>query len=122
MYISVPLKVSCGAKHVLAVTAYGHLYAWGDNRHGQCGLSLDPLTDPQSPGNVDKGSKAKDKALSAFGDEAGSDLGSPGAEGHAEALGKSEGDARAGGELWRQGGGSCGLQRLEVLRPTLVST
>ncbi|CAN0489220.1 unnamed protein product, partial [Hapterophycus canaliculatus] len=32
------LKVSCGAKHTLIVTSRGHLFAWGDNRYGQCGL------------------------------------------------------------------------------------
>lgn len=31
-------QVSCGARHTLAVTSDGQLFAWGDNRHGQCGL------------------------------------------------------------------------------------
>lgn len=31
-------KVSCGAKHTLVVTVDGCLFAWGDNRYGQCGL------------------------------------------------------------------------------------
>ncbi|CAM9711417.1 unnamed protein product, partial [Scytosiphon promiscuus] len=32
------VQVSCGARHTLAVTSNGHLFAWGDNRYGQCGL------------------------------------------------------------------------------------
>ncbi|CAM9520438.1 unnamed protein product [Ectocarpus fasciculatus] len=32
------VQVSCGAKHTLAITSEGHLFAWGDNRYGQCGL------------------------------------------------------------------------------------
>lgn len=40
--------MSCGAKHTLVVTAEGHLFAWGDNRYGQCGLPW-PLCSSFSP-------------------------------------------------------------------------
>eukprot|EP01124_Arcella_intermedia_P017449 TRINITY_DN24204_c0_g1_i1.p1 TRINITY_DN24204_c0_g1~~TRINITY_DN24204_c0_g1_i1.p1 ORF type:complete len:431 (+),score=66.86 TRINITY_DN24204_c0_g1_i1:89-1381(+) len=32
------MKVSAGLRHSLAVSIAGHLYAWGDNSHGQLGL------------------------------------------------------------------------------------
>ncbi|CAM9233858.1 unnamed protein product, partial [Discosporangium mesarthrocarpum] len=32
------VQVSCGASHVLIVTSVGELFAWGDNRFGQCGI------------------------------------------------------------------------------------
>ncbi|CAM9207729.1 unnamed protein product [Ectocarpus sp. 8 AP-2014] len=43
--------VSCGAKHTLVTTSEGHLFAWGDNRYGQCGLPWPSLSSPaDSPG------------------------------------------------------------------------
>ncbi|KAL7752282.1 hypothetical protein RI367_002328 [Sorochytrium milnesiophthora] len=32
-------QVSCGVRHTLAVTVDGDAYAWGSNRHGQCGVA-----------------------------------------------------------------------------------
>ena len=31
-------QVACGASHTVALTAQGHIYAWGMNEHGQLGL------------------------------------------------------------------------------------
>ena len=45
-------SVTCGWKHVLAVTLDGELYSWGDGRHGQLGLGQDrPMS--QEPHRVD---------------------------------------------------------------------
>lgn len=32
------VKVSCGARHTVAITRKGHCYAWGDGSQGQLGL------------------------------------------------------------------------------------
>eukprot|EP00752_Nemacystus_decipiens_P014841 g13213.t1 len=49
------VQVSCGAKHTLVVTADGRLFAWGDNRYGQCGLPW-PSRSSSSPGGSGGGS------------------------------------------------------------------
>ena len=43
------IDISAGDRHCLALTDQGHVYAWGDNAMGQCGLghSNSPVTKPQ---------------------------------------------------------------------------
>uniref|UniRef100_A0A7S4PM21 SAM domain-containing protein n=1 Tax=Guillardia theta TaxID=55529 RepID=A0A7S4PM21_GUITH len=31
-------QIACGASHTIALTAQGHMYVWGNNKHGQLGL------------------------------------------------------------------------------------
>lgn len=53
-------KVSCGAKHTLVVTVEGRLFAWGDNRYGQCGLPWPSSQSPSSPGSDGGGGGGND--------------------------------------------------------------
>jgi alpha-tubulin suppressor-like RCC1 family protein len=39
--------IQVGEKHVMAMTYSGKVYAWGDNQHGQVGIS-----DPKKPKTV----------------------------------------------------------------------
>lgn len=36
-----PYQIECGFNHCLLLSRDGMVYAWGDNRHGQCGVGVD---------------------------------------------------------------------------------
>lgn len=110
-------EVSCGAKHTLVVTVEGDLFAWGDNRYGQCGLRW-PSRPSSSPGGgggdggsgdgrgetglkTFGGDKAKKKKKSFFSEK----LGTP-----AEAGGKENGD----------GGGMVVQQPTQARKMTII--
>eukprot|EP00817_Percolomonadidae_sp_ATCC50343_P000179 CAMPEP_0117418304 /NCGR_PEP_ID=MMETSP0758-20121206/111_1 /TAXON_ID=63605 /ORGANISM="Percolomonas cosmopolitus, Strain AE-1 (ATCC 50343)" /LENGTH=1041 /DNA_ID=CAMNT_0005198725 /DNA_START=476 /DNA_END=3602 /DNA_ORIENTATION=- len=44
------MEVACGTWHTLALTDKGHLYAWGDNSFGQCGIL--PSNDDQESNKI----------------------------------------------------------------------
>ena len=56
------VKVASGLRHCLALTADGVVYAWGANRHGQCGSSekVSTMSSPRLLSNV--GSVVRDLA------------------------------------------------------------
>lgn len=116
-HASSSVQVSCGAKHVLAVTADGHLLAWGDNRYGQCGLPFGPSAEDDWPGgdNGDDGTgsggggKGKRTSRKGHGIEG---------SGYKDARDSEEGRPKLKGwgrEQSRDSGSSV------VLRPTQVS-
>ena len=47
-------SVSCGENHSLVTTCSGHLYTFGDGRHGKLCLDLETLTNQFSPAHVDR--------------------------------------------------------------------
>ncbi|CAM9915503.1 unnamed protein product, partial [Ectocarpus sp. 13 AM-2016] len=95
--------VSCGAKHTLVITSEGHLFAWGDNRYGQCGLPWPSLS---SPGDSPRGDGDGQFGLKTFGQIAkkmstkkflgGADKAGDGSDG-----GKGSGDSGGGMTVFR---------------------
>ena len=47
-------SLSCGENHSLVTTSSGHLYTFGDGRHGKLCLDLETLTNQFSPAHVDR--------------------------------------------------------------------
>lgn len=66
-------QVSCGAKHVLAATANGHLFAWGDNSRGQCGVMWSSSSSPAvaSPSDHSDGDSDSDDWWDDYGGRGG---------------------------------------------------
>jgi alpha-tubulin suppressor-like RCC1 family protein len=36
-----PYQIECGFNHCLLLSRDGVVFAWGDNKHGQCGIGMD---------------------------------------------------------------------------------
>ena len=52
---SIPVtSISSGENHSLALASTGHLYTWGDGKHGKLCLDLDTITNHFSPTYVER--------------------------------------------------------------------
>ena len=88
--------MACGARYTLAVTSDGRLFAWGDNRYGQCGL---PTSSPYygSSGSGGGGGGSGGDSGGGAGSGSGKEFGKTFGETFGKTFGTSGGGESGGG-------------------------